>query len=153
MIWGLFDKKSPLTGKLKAAGYGLFAILLTATQASQAKSWYDMSEDPQGKTRQLPLQIEKYPLGQATEKHYPPNLEFTLWIQDETLFKPKGEVVRTENYLNRMTEWRVCSHCEQETPVKKDGFFYAHKSSTKGHVSNEEAKLSGKPARVRGRRQ
>ena len=91
MIWGLFDKKSPLTGKLKAAGYGLFAILLTATQASQAKSWYDMSEDPQGKTRQLPLQIEKYPLGQATEKHYPPNLEFTLWIQDETLFKPKGE--------------------------------------------------------------
>ncbi len=69
------------------------------------------------------------------------------------LFKPKGEVVRTENYLNRMTEWKVCPYCEQETPVKKNGFFYHHSASIKGHVTGETAKLSGKPARTRGRKQ
>ena len=78
-------------GMLKAVGWGLFALMLGVAQTAYAESWYDLTQDSQGKTRQMPMQIEDYPLGQATEKHYPPNLEFTLWIQDETLFKPKQE--------------------------------------------------------------
>lgn len=71
--------------------YGLVGAILTVTQTVYAESWYDLAENPEGKTRQVPVQIEGYPLGQATEKHYPPNLEFTLWGHDETLFKPKQE--------------------------------------------------------------
>ncbi len=71
--------------------YGLVGAIITVTQTVYAESWYDLGENPEGKTRQAPVQIEDYPLGQATEKHYPPNLEFTLWVLDETLFKPKQE--------------------------------------------------------------
>ena len=76
---------------LHSLKYSLLAATLTVTQTLYAESWYDLGENPEGKTRQVPVQIEDYPLGQATEQHYPPNLEFTLWVQDETLFQPKQE--------------------------------------------------------------
>ena len=49
----------------------------------------------------------------------------------------------------------VCHFCDQRTMIKinepRKGYFVFHKSSIKGHVNSETAKLSGKPARVRGR--
>jgi flagellar motor protein MotB len=86
-----YNRRAGFFGSIQTVGFGLFGVMLATMQTAHAQNWYDLSEDPQGKTEQLPLQIEDYPLGQATEKHYPPNLEFTLWIQDETLFKPKEE--------------------------------------------------------------
>jgi flagellar motor protein MotB len=56
-----------------------------------ADEWYSITEDPRGKTMQPPVQVEDNPLGDNTEKHYPPNMEFTLWAQDEDQFKPKEE--------------------------------------------------------------
>ncbi|MCP4472069.1 MAG: OmpA family protein [Gammaproteobacteria bacterium] len=85
------NRKSRPRDGFKIAAYGLATALIAATQVSHAENWYDLTEDPRGTTRQLPQQIETYPLGNATEKHYPPNLKFNLWVQDETQFKPKGE--------------------------------------------------------------
>ncbi len=63
--------------------------LLLAANTALAEEWYSIGEDPRGKIAHPPAQLEKYPLGNNTEKHLPPNQEFTLWVQDETLFKPK----------------------------------------------------------------
>ena len=41
-----------LGGMFKATAWGLFALMLGVTQAGHAESWYDLSEDQQGKTRQ-----------------------------------------------------------------------------------------------------
>lgn len=69
----------------------LLALLLCAGKAVHAEEWYSIAEEPGGKTSQPPMQLEKYPLGNNTEKHFPPNQEFTLWTQDETFFKPKED--------------------------------------------------------------
>jgi len=66
-------------------------LLLGASSSSVAEEWYSIGEDPKGKTASVPYEFESYPLGDNTEKHYPPNQEFTLWVQDETYFKPKEE--------------------------------------------------------------
>jgi flagellar motor protein MotB len=66
-------------------------LLLGASSTSMAEEWYSIGEDPKGKTASVPYEFESYPLGDNTEKHYPPNQEFTLWMQDETYFKPKEE--------------------------------------------------------------
>ena len=83
--------KCHLADRVKVIVYGLFAVSLAAPQNAWSQDWFELSDDPKGRARQVPVQIEPYPIGQATEKHYPPNIEFTLWVQDETLFKPKGE--------------------------------------------------------------
>ncbi len=49
--------------------------------------------------------------------------------------------------------WKQCQFCHQMTLVKLDGFFVQHNESIKGHVPSSMATASGKPARVRGRRQ
>jgi flagellar motor protein MotB len=84
----------------------LFAVLLLcAGKPVYADEWYSIAEDPQGKTTQPPMQLEKYPLGQNTEKHFPPNQEFTLWTQDETFFKPQEEdKVEIKKVLEKETE-------------------------------------------------
>ena len=81
----------PLAARLRAVACGLGIGLIAAAPLAQAENWYDLTEEPMGKTRQVPMQIEDYPLGKATEKHFPPNLKFTLWVQDETDFKPHEE--------------------------------------------------------------
>ena len=69
----------------------VFVLVLCAGKAVHAEEWYSLEEEAAGKTAQPPMQLEKYPLGQNTEKHFPPNQEFTLWTQDETFFKPKED--------------------------------------------------------------
>ena len=64
-------------------------LMLCLSSAVYAEEWYSIAEDPVGKTTQPPVQLENYPLGKNTEKHFPPNMEFTLWTQDEDSFKPK----------------------------------------------------------------
>ena len=70
----------------------LFVImLLCVSKTVPAEEWYSLEESPEGKTTKPPVQLEKYPLGENTEKHFPPNMEFTLWTQDESQFKPREE--------------------------------------------------------------
>ena len=90
-------------------GYELKSIvlsaLLCASQSVSAEEWYDIDAGPKGKIAHAPLQLEKYPLGGNTEQHISPNQEFTLWIQDETLFKPKEEdTVEIKKVLNKEVE-------------------------------------------------
>ncbi len=83
----------------------MFVFLLCAGKGVYAEQWYSIAEDPKGKTTQPPMQLEKYPLGKNTEKLYPPNMEFTLWTQDETLFKPKEEDrIEIKKVLQKETE-------------------------------------------------
>jgi len=83
----------------------LLALMLCAGKTAYAEKWYDLGEDPAGKTTKPPLTLEKHPLGENTEKYYPPNMEFTLWTQDETLFRPKEEdKVEIKKVLEKETE-------------------------------------------------
>ena len=89
----------------QAANLVFVASLLSLSTSVIAEEWYSINESPAGKTTQPPLQLEKHPLGNNTEKHYPPNQEFTLWTQDETLFKPKeDDKVVIKNVLDKKTE-------------------------------------------------
>ena len=67
-------------------------------------------------------------------------------------FTPKGPI-----HTNEGINFATCHLCEQMTMVKQStprkNYFVFHKDSVKGEVTNETAKLSGKPARVRGRKQ
>ncbi len=82
-----------------------FTLLLCTAKTSLAEDWYSIGEDPRGKTTQPPVTLEEYPLGENTEKHFPPNQEFTLWTQDETFFKPKEEDrVEIKKVLEKETE-------------------------------------------------
>ena len=83
----------------------VLSALLCASQSISAEEWYDIDAGPKGKIAHAPLQLEKYPLGGNTEQHISPNQEFTLWIQDETLFKPKAEdTVEIKKVLNKEVE-------------------------------------------------
>ena len=83
----------------------MIVMLLCAGKSAHAEEWYSLAEDSAGKTAQPAMQLEDYPLGQNTEKHYPPNMEFTLWTQDETFFKPKEEdKIEIKKVLEKETE-------------------------------------------------
>jgi flagellar motor protein MotB len=91
--------------KSKAKRSMIIIMLLCAGKSVHAEEWYSLAEEPAGKTSQPPMALEEYPLGQNTEKHFPPNMEFTLWTQDETLFKPKAEdKVEIKKVLEKETE-------------------------------------------------
>ena len=91
--------------KSKAKQSMMIVMLLCAGKSAHAEEWYSLAEEPAGKTSQPPMQLEEYPLGQNTEKHFPPNMTFTLWTQDETLFKPKAEdKVEIKKVLEKETE-------------------------------------------------
>jgi len=79
--------------------------MLCLSAKALAEDWYNITEDPGGTTKHPPMQIEDYPLGENTEKHYPPNQEFILWAQDETFFKPKeDDRVEVKKVLEKETE-------------------------------------------------
>jgi flagellar motor protein MotB len=83
----------------------LLLSLLCAGKTAYAEESYSFTEESVGKTAELPMQLEKYPLGQNTEKHYAPNMEFTLWTQDETMFKPQEEDrIEVKKVLEKETE-------------------------------------------------
>lgn len=69
----------------------LVTTIVCAGKVVSAEDWYSLGEDPAGKTAHPPVQLEKYPLNENAEKHFPPNQEFTLWVQDESLFKPQED--------------------------------------------------------------
>ena len=88
-----------------SARHLLLPVLLCVVNNVSADEWYSIAEDPKGKTAQPPMQLEKYPLGNNTEKQFPPNMAFTLWTQDETLFKPKEEdKIEVKKVLEKETE-------------------------------------------------
>ena len=83
----------------------LIAMLLCAGKTVYAEESYSFTEESVGTTSEPPLQLEKYPLGENSEKHFPPNQEFTLWTQDETFFKPQEEdKVEIKKVLEKETE-------------------------------------------------
>ena len=92
MINTFLHKSGLSAGQTFRVKKSLFAVLLLcAVDNVAAEDWVTLGEDPQGKTMNPPVQLEKYPLGENTEKHFPPNQEFTLWTQDDTYFKPKED--------------------------------------------------------------
>ncbi|MEA2078935.1 MAG: OmpA family protein, partial [Pseudomonadota bacterium] len=83
----------------------MLVLLLCAGKTVYGEESYSFTEESEGTTTQPPMQLEKYPLGQNTEKHFPPNMEFTLWTQDETFFKPQEEdKIVTKKVLQKETE-------------------------------------------------
>ncbi len=83
----------------------LLPVLLCMVNNIHAEEWYSINEDPKGKTTQPPMQLEKHPLGENTEKHFAPNMAFILWTQDETLFKPQeDDKIIVKKVLEKETE-------------------------------------------------
>ena len=83
----------------------MIAMLLCTGKTAFAEESYSFTEESVGTTSEPPMQLEKDPLGENTEKHFPPNQEFILWTQDETFFKPQEEdKVVTKKVLEKETE-------------------------------------------------
>ncbi|MBE9567435.1 MAG: OmpA family protein, partial [Proteobacteria bacterium] len=83
----------------------MIVMLLCAGKTAFAEESYSFTEESIGTTTEPPMQLEKHPLGENSEKHFPPNQEFTLWTQDETFFKPQEEDrVEIKKVLEKETE-------------------------------------------------
>lgn len=80
----------PSTGFATRATLVVAALCLSSVSAT-ANEWYRIGENPEGKVTEPARTLDPYPIGENTEKMLPPNLEFNLWVQDETYFKPKEE--------------------------------------------------------------
>ena len=104
---------------LRTAINSLLLILTVSTAKTVfAEDWYSIGENPAGKIAHPPVQLEQYPLNENAEKHFPPNQEFTLWIQDESLYTPQGDdKVVTKKVLEKEVE----TH-KLEGKVPKIGF-------------------------------
>ena len=71
---------------------GLALVTVIPAQADTGLSSYiEFNESPEGKTEAPPITLESHDVGENTEQHLPADVEFNLWIQDETFFKPKEE--------------------------------------------------------------
>ncbi|HHO59773.1 MAG TPA: flagellar motor protein MotB, partial [Thiotrichales bacterium] len=76
-----------------------------ATGGAGAEEWLTLGDDPKGKTTGPPLQLKKHPLGENTERQYPPNKIFTLWVNDDTYFRPAEEDrIEVEKVLEKEAE-------------------------------------------------
>jgi len=117
-IFFLKNNSPRAAGKSRRITASLFVLLLCAGKNIYADDWSSIGENPEGTVTQPPLALEKYPLGENTEKHFPPNMEFTLWTQDETQFKPMGED-RVE--IKKVLEKEVETH-KLENAVPAIGF-------------------------------
>lgn len=69
----------------------LFLLCLYPVNTVLADNILSSGFDQEGKTTNPAVTLEKYPIAKNTEKIFPPNQEFTLWVQDETQFKPKED--------------------------------------------------------------
>ena len=96
----------------------LAVLLLCAANTVYAEDWFSLGEDPQGKTMHPPAQLVDHPLAENTEKHFPPNQEFTLWTQDETFFQPKED---DKVEIKKVLEKEVETH-KLENKVPAIGF-------------------------------
>jgi len=54
--------------------------------AANADDWFSLNDKAQGETSKPPAQLSQHPLGKNTEREYPPNKVFTLWVKDDTVF-------------------------------------------------------------------
>jgi len=69
----------------------LTAATVLSSQAQAETSWMEFNESPEGQVEAPPVTLESHDIGENTEQHLPADVEFNLWIQDETFFKPKEE--------------------------------------------------------------
>ena len=80
-------------------------MLLCVGTVAHAEDWLSLGENPNGKTASPPYQLENYPLGNNTERHYPPNQVFNLWVQDAKLFKPvEADRIEIKKVLEKEVE-------------------------------------------------
>ncbi|HEX5637303.1 MAG TPA: OmpA family protein, partial [Gammaproteobacteria bacterium] len=93
-------------------------LLVMPVQVVKAAGLFDFAEHPEGETEQPPVSLSSYPIGENTEQHLPPDEIFTLWIQDETFYRPQGED-RVE--MQKVLEKEVKTH-KLENVVKPIGF-------------------------------
>ena len=78
----------------------LSAFLLPSVHAES-----NFNDTPSGVTAVPAWQLSSHPVGENTERQLPPDEVFTLWVQDETLFKPHEEDrIEIEKVLEKQYE-------------------------------------------------
>ncbi len=81
--------------KLRLIRLSLFTIMSSLGAQSFAETswldWVEFNQSPEGETQGVPITLESHDLGENTEQHLKADVEFTLWMQDETFFRPKEE--------------------------------------------------------------
>jgi flagellar motor protein MotB len=79
------------------------ALLMTLALPSYAELGFD--DTPEGTTSAPPVQLQSHPLPKNSEQLLPPDEVFTLWVQDETFFKPReDDRVEVQKVLDRKYE-------------------------------------------------
>ncbi|MGB5584969.1 MAG: OmpA family protein [Gammaproteobacteria bacterium] len=66
-------------------------LLIATVLMPPAYAELGVNDTPTGETAAPAWQLTSYPLGENTEQQLPPDEVFNLWVQDETLFKPREE--------------------------------------------------------------
>jgi flagellar motor protein MotB len=93
-------------------------VFAMPAHAETTEGFFSTEVNPEGKVEEPPLQLNSHPIAGNTEQQLPPDEVFTLWIQDETFFRPKGED-RVE--MQKVLEKNVQTH-KLENVVKPIGF-------------------------------
>lgn len=130
-IKGSTIKGSTVTGSIIQRGYNkrclkqllTVSVLLTALSASQfiqaETSWVEFNESPEGQIEEPAVTLESHDVGENTEQHLPADVEFNLWIQDETFFRPKQEDrVELKKVLEKNAETFKLKNAVKPIPFK-----------------------------------
>ncbi|TNF38217.1 MAG: flagellar motor protein MotB, partial [Gammaproteobacteria bacterium] len=83
--------RSCYSNTIRSAAIALTLACATTSAFAVELPSLDLTEDPRGKVEEPAATLSPYPIGENTEQHLPPDEIFTLWIQDETFYRPKGE--------------------------------------------------------------
>ena len=79
----------------------LFGVLLIPSAYAET----GVNDTPVGESASPAWQLSSHPLGGNTERQLPPDEIFTLWVQDETFFKPHEEDrIEMEKVLDKKYE-------------------------------------------------
>ena len=80
-------------------------VFISAFLLSSVHAESDFNDTPPGVTALPAWQLSAHPIGHNTERQLPPDEVFTLWVQDETLFKPQEEDrIEIEKVLEKQYE-------------------------------------------------
>ena len=105
--------KNILTGSVLVAALSVSPLLQAET------SWVEFNESPEGQIEEPAVTLESHDVGENTEQHLPADVEFNLWIQDETFFRPKQEDrVELKKVLEKNAETFKLKNAVKPIPFK-----------------------------------
>ena len=92
-----------MSSRLLIRVLGCLPLAVSLTLPAWAELGFD--DAPEGQVSEPPRTLSKHPIGRNTEMQLPPDEVFNLWVQDETLFRPREQDrVEIQKVLDKKVE-------------------------------------------------